>query len=123
MLIDPDRAVMKRLGHSFKALGANITSVEFLGRALDHVRVSPVDLLFCGPMNDGANAKQIVKLFRAADYLRPIVAIGWSKADLHEARQLEEAGVIASIEPGAEFDVLKVIGTSESKSEPGEQAA
>jgi|GEM_PF-2010419 len=123
LLIDPEGAVMKRLGHSFKALGANVTTVEFLGRALDHVRVSPVDLLFCGPTHDGANAKQIVKLCRGAGYLRPIVAIGWSKADLHEARQLEDAGVIASIESAAELDVMKVIGTLETKADPTEQAA
>lgn len=123
LLIDPDGAVMKRMGNSFRALGANVATVEFLGRAIDHVRTSPVDLLFCGPMHDGANAKQIVKLCRAAGYLRPIVAIGWSNADLQEARQLEDAGVIASIEPGAELDVLKVIGASGNEAEPGQQAA
>ncbi|MFG0305629.1 MAG: hypothetical protein ACF8Q5_05390 [Phycisphaerales bacterium JB040] len=123
LLIDPTGAVMKRMGHSFRALGANVVSVEFLGRALDHVRTNPVDLLFCGPAHDGADAAQIVKLSRAAGYVRPIIAIGWSNADLAAARKVEDAGVIASLESSSAMDVMKVIGTLDPKPETREKAA
>lgn len=115
LLIDPEGAVQAALAGSFGALGARVHSVAYLGKAIDHLRTEPVDLLFCGPSHDGASGAQIVRLCRDSGYLRPILAMDWPAAELRKARALPGAGVIAEISPDQDDEVLDVIGTLDMK--------
>lgn len=123
VLIDPAGTLHSRMSESFAALGARITKVQYLGKALDHMRTAPVDLLFCGHAHDGADASQIVRLCRDSGYSSPIIAMGWPPTQLARARALPNAGVIASIDPNSEDEALDLLGSMDLKPGLGQRSA
>lgn len=123
VLIDPTGKLHSRMSESFGALGVRVTEVRYLGQALDHMRTSPVDLLFCGHAHDGADASQIVRLCRDSGYTSPIIAMGWPPTQLARARAIPNAGVIASIDPNSEDEALDLLGNMDLKPGVGQRTA
>jgi len=115
VLIDPTGKLHASMAESFEALGARVTVAAYLGKALDHMRTGPVDLLFCGHAHDGADASQIVRLCRDSGYTSPVIAMGWPPRELARARALPNAGVIASIDPNSEHEALDLLGSMDLK--------
>jgi len=109
VLIQPEGSDLKSLTLLLKASGASVNVVDYLGNALDVLRTSGVDLLFCAAQHDGADANQIVELCRSVGYQRPIVGLSWSPATLAEADRLKDAGPLSSIDHQNTSEILAMI--------------
>lgn len=109
VVIQPEGDDLKSLILLLKSSGAIVNVVDYLGNALDVLRTSGVDLLFCAAQHDGADANQIVELCRSVGYTRPVIGLSWTPGTLEEARQLVDAGPLSSVDHQNTSEILAMI--------------